>query len=223
MKDKQINCSINDIFTRYYTKELEKSIHFNNSKLAQTDEYVESIVSQKLKNILSEKIEEIQKDIDENTIISISKKLGYKINTQRLKKAEADFKLRNIMTLIFKKKSFKNNLEKRLAIPNLFYGSIFKETDEDIYIKLEELIRQATIEELFYQVKKNEYILNNISFEVREQSRIKSAILKRVKNVKGSWKGIIFDIIKNVIVKLIVNYIVKTQNRRIKNSCYYFA
>lgn len=227
MEEKQTNSSIKHLIKRLYTKELEKD------KLSTNDIYddfqlkVNSIfdnrVSELFSDMLSEKILEIQKNIDENTIIKISKMLGYKINTQKLIKAEADFKLIRIMTLILKKKNFRKNLEKRLTNPNIFCGSIFKDTDDDIYIKLEELVRKAAIEELFYQVKKSEYVLDNVSFEVREQSRIKNSLSKRFKYVKGNWKGITFDIIKNVITKLIVNYIIKVQNRRIKNSCYYFV
>lgn len=211
MEDKNFRRSISDLFNDFLSSYLENNI----------------VTSERVENIVSEKIKEIQLDVEENDIHEVIKKLGYKMNTKRLKKAELDFKVRQIMISSLKKKNFKTNVERRVSVSSvssLFAGVGLCTLKEDTVLeKLEELIRQATIEELFFQIKKNNFILNNITFEAKKENRVKSIMLRIIRYIKFNWKGISYDIIKNVLIKLIVNAIAKLENRSTRNSCYYFV
>ncbi|MBK1809150.1 hypothetical protein JHL18_00615 [Clostridium sp. YIM B02505] len=223
--------------------EEKKSIIFNSSKIAQAimnaagicGELYVSDFKEEISELVSKKIEEIKGDIEKNNIKTLSKKLGYKLNTSRLKKVEVDFRLRKIAYEIIESKKFKDDIDNRVACRSkilflsrfsIIEGNISNE--DDFFRELVELVNEVTIEELFSQVKMRENdLLINILFEKKEISTLKSILLRMMKYIKLNYKNSILSFIKDIIISIIANIITKTnlkpKNRSVKSSCYYFA
>ncbi|AGK97602.1 hypothetical protein [Clostridium pasteurianum] len=219
MEDNNSKISLRNVLLDIARKNYEQSL-----RLTRID-FFHLYDSCKINNLVSEKIKEVQVYIDELDIEGLLKKLGYKLNTPRLKKAQVDFRLRQIMSSIIESKKFKKRIDKRfsISISTLFASSIDISSEELIIRELEELIRKIVIEELFYQVKKREYVLqNNILFEKKAFSKIKLILLRMMKYIKYNYKSITLEIIKDLIISVIANIIAKSINRRIKTPVIIF-
>lgn len=174
--------------------------------------------------LVCEKIKEVQVYIDELDINGLTNKLGYKMNTPKLKKAEVDFKIRRIMNSIIKSKKFKKDVNKRICTsPRMIFLTPTNISAEEQFLKdLENLIRDIIIEELFYQVKKSDFIiLNNIVFVKKELSKLKLILLRMMKYIGCNWKNgvsfFIINLIISTIASVVANIITKLINRRVKS------
>jgi hypothetical protein len=185
-----------------------------------------NIVNQQYEKCFKEIRLEIGNLIINQDIESFLKKFDFKLNIPKSKKAKVDFKIRTLIYSIIESNKLKRRVNRKFSksISTVFAGVSNFNSEEFVFNELEKVVREIVIDELFYQVKKNEYVLeNNIIFEKKENSKIKLMLLRMMKYIKCNYKILIFQFIETLILDIISNKITKSMNRRFENSCFYFG
>jgi hypothetical protein len=194
-----------------------------------------SLFREVFKRMFEVQISKVELQITSNTLNEILKVHNLKVRSSSLSESATEFNLKNIMIKTLKKKNFKNHICESIfsgaggfKLPIEFLLSDNALSNEELYEYFEEsydldLIDKLIYEELLKEIKKNDFVVNNIQFETKVFVKIKQLILNIIKrkDVQFSAK-LVWEIIKNAVVNYITNKFMnkyrKKYNRYIKGK-----